>query len=69
MTLMVDEGIHAIFDAIPPEDRNPGVHLMTGPIYVDGARPGDVLEPTRTSIRRCATPAWRCCACSASTVA
>ena len=42
--LMMDAGITAIFDAIPPEDRNPGVHLMTGPIYVAGAKPGDVLE-------------------------
>ncbi|MGI4975828.1 MAG: acetamidase/formamidase family protein [Janthinobacterium lividum] len=42
--LMMDEAIHAIFDAIPPDDRNPGVHLMTGPIRVEGARPGDVLE-------------------------
>jgi acetamidase/formamidase len=42
--LMMDAGIHEIFNAIPPEDRNPGVHLMTGPIYIEGARPGDVLE-------------------------
>ncbi|HEX4365790.1 MAG TPA: hypothetical protein VH023_03125, partial [Rhodopila sp.] len=34
--LMMDAGIHEIFNAIPPEDRNPGVHLMTGPIYVQG---------------------------------
>ena len=42
--LMMDGGITAIFDAIPSEDRNPGVHLMTGPIFIGGARPGDVLE-------------------------
>jgi acetamidase/formamidase len=42
--LMMDERITAIFDAIPAEDRNPGVHLMTGPIFITGARPGDVLE-------------------------
>jgi len=42
--LMMDGGITAIFDAIPPEDRNPGVHIMTGPIFVEGAKPGDVLE-------------------------
>ena len=42
--LMMDAGITAIFDAIPPEDRNPGVHLMTGPIYMEGAKTGDVLE-------------------------
>jgi acetamidase/formamidase len=42
--LMMDDRIREIFKAIPEEDRNPGVHLMTGPIFVDGARPGDVLE-------------------------
>lgn len=42
--LMMDDGITAIFNAISPEDRNPGVHLMTGPIFVKDARPGDVLE-------------------------
>jgi acetamidase/formamidase len=42
--LMMDGAINAIFEAIPEEDRNPGVHLMTGPILVEGARKGDVLE-------------------------
>ncbi|MFN3230900.1 MAG: acetamidase/formamidase family protein [Alphaproteobacteria bacterium] len=42
--LMMDETVTAIFDGIPPEDRNPGVHIMTGPIFVEGAAPGDMLE-------------------------
>ncbi len=42
--LMMDEGVDAIFSGIPPGDRNPGVHIMTGPIHVADARPGDVLE-------------------------
>ena len=42
--LMMDEGVSAIFSEIPPSDRNPGVHIMTGPIYVEGAMPGDMLE-------------------------
>lgn len=42
--LMMDDGITAIFAEIPPEDRNPGVHILTGPIYVEDAKPGDVLE-------------------------
>ncbi|MDB5988288.1 MAG: Acetamidase/Formamidase [Nevskia sp.] len=42
--LMMDAGIRRIFREIPEEDRNPGVHIMTGPIYVEGARPGDILE-------------------------
>jgi len=32
------------FASIPEADRNPGVHLMTGPIYVEDAKPGDILE-------------------------
>jgi acetamidase/formamidase len=42
--LMMDNAISALFNEIPEDDRNPGVHIMTGPIYVEGARPGDVLE-------------------------
>jgi acetamidase/formamidase len=42
--LMMDEGVTAIFNGIPEADRNPGVHIMTGPIYVEDARPGDMLE-------------------------
>jgi acetamidase/formamidase len=42
--LMMDEGVQAIFREIPESDRNPGVHIMTGPIFVEGARPGDMLE-------------------------
>ncbi|HEY5197738.1 MAG TPA: acetamidase/formamidase family protein [Solirubrobacteraceae bacterium] len=40
--LMMDEAIDAIFAGV--DDRGPGPHLLTGPIAVDGARPGDVLE-------------------------
>ena len=42
--LMMDEEMTSLFRAIPEEDRNPGVHIMTGPIAVEGARPGDILE-------------------------
>jgi acetamidase/formamidase len=42
--LMMDEGVTALFREIPEEDRNPGVHIMTGPIWVEGAKPGDILE-------------------------
>ncbi|HLG86646.1 MAG TPA: acetamidase/formamidase family protein [Alphaproteobacteria bacterium] len=42
--LLMDEGVAAIFREIPPEDRNPGVHIMTGPLHVEGAKPGDILE-------------------------
>jgi acetamidase/formamidase len=42
--LMMDAAVTALFDGIPEADRNPGVHIMTGPIFVEGARPGDLLE-------------------------
>lgn len=42
--LMFDAGIEAIFAGVPEDDRNPGVHIMTGPIWIENARPGDVLE-------------------------
>jgi acetamidase/formamidase len=42
--LMMDETIWRLFNEIPEEDRNPGVHIMTGPIWVEGAKPGDMLE-------------------------
>jgi formamidase len=42
--LMMDERVRALYEAIPEDDRAPGVHLMTGPIRVHDAKPGDVLE-------------------------
>lgn len=42
--LMMDKDIEKIFNDIPVADRNPGVHIMTGPIYVKDAKPGDMLE-------------------------
>lgn len=42
--LMMDDALHALWKAIPEHDRNPGVHIMTGPIFIEGAQPGDMLE-------------------------
>src|SRR3982074_1404227 len=42
--LLMDDAITTLFNGIPEEDRNPGVHIMTGPIHVEGAKAGDVLE-------------------------
>ncbi|MDR3507564.1 MAG: acetamidase/formamidase family protein [Caulobacteraceae bacterium] len=42
--LMMDEAVTRLFKEIPESDRNPGVHIMTGPIYVEDAKPGDILE-------------------------
>jgi acetamidase/formamidase len=42
--LMMDEGVTKIFTEIEAHTRAPGVHIMTGPIYVEDAEPGDMLE-------------------------
>jgi hypothetical protein len=42
--LMFDAGVERIFTEIDPTTRAPGVHIMTGPIFVEGAEPGDMLE-------------------------
>jgi len=42
--LMFDEGVERLFREIDPSTRAPGVHIMTGPIYVEDAEPGDMLE-------------------------
>ena len=33
------------------KDRGPGPHMLTGPVYVEGAEPGDVLEVRIQKIR------------------
>lgn len=38
----VQENLAAIYDQVT--DRGPGGHILTGPIHVEGAEPGDVLE-------------------------
>ena len=38
----IPASLRAITDA--KLDRGPGGHILTGPIYIDGAEPGDVLE-------------------------
>jgi acetamidase/formamidase len=40
--LLMDEGVAAVYDEV--QDRGPGPHILTGPIAVEGARPGDVLQ-------------------------
>lgn len=49
--LLMDEGIRAIWDGIPADSRTPGVHIMTGPIEVRGATPGDTLCVELLSMR------------------
>src|SRR6201984_3037950 len=38
----VEQSLRDIYDQV--KDKGPGGHILTGPIYVDGAEPGDVLE-------------------------
>ena len=40
----VQPELRAIYDSVPQTARGPGGHILTGPIYVEGAEPGDVLE-------------------------
>jgi acetamidase/formamidase len=42
--LLMDDGVRAVYEGIAPGRRGPGVHIMTGPIAVEGARAGDTLE-------------------------
>ncbi|HLI56998.1 MAG TPA: acetamidase/formamidase family protein, partial [Actinomycetota bacterium] len=46
--LLMDPGIAALFEQVT--DRGPGPHILTGPIAVEGAAPGDVLEVRILSI-------------------
>lgn len=42
--LLMDDGVRAIWAGIPEAERTPGVHIMTGPVAVSGASPGDTLR-------------------------
>jgi len=44
----IQESLREIFAQV--KDRGPGGHILTGPVYVDGAEPGDVLEVRIESI-------------------
>ena len=49
--LLMDDAIRALWAAIPDAERGPGVHLMTGPIAVAGAEPGDTVAVTILTMR------------------
>src|SRR4029077_17414132 len=48
----VQDSLRRITTEIPTGDprRGPGGHILTGPVYVEGAEPGDVLEVKILSI-------------------
>ena len=40
----VEASLRAVFDGVPAAARGPGGHILTGPIAIEGAEPGDTLE-------------------------
>jgi acetamidase/formamidase len=40
----IQPSLRAIVDGVTGEHKGPGGHILTGPVYVEGAEPGDVLE-------------------------
>ena len=40
----IQPALKAIVSEVTGERRGPGGHILTGPVYVEGAEPGDVLE-------------------------
>ncbi|MGB7845812.1 MAG: acetamidase/formamidase family protein [Candidatus Acidiferrum sp.] len=45
----VEQSLRDIFKEV--KDRGPGGHVLTGPIFIEGAEPGDVLEVRILAIR------------------
>jgi acetamidase/formamidase len=45
----IQQSLRDIFDQV--KDRGPGGHILTGPVYVEGAEPADVLEVRIQTIR------------------
>ena len=40
----VEASLREVFDKVPAGARGPGGHILTGPVFVEGAEPGDTLE-------------------------
>jgi acetamidase/formamidase len=40
----IQESLRAIVAGVTGDRRGPGGHILTGPVWVEGAEPGDVLE-------------------------
>lgn len=40
----IEPALRAVFDGVPASARGPGGHILTGPIAIEGAEPGDTLE-------------------------
>src|SRR3954447_26375685 len=46
----IQSSLKAIVADVTGDRRGPGGHILTGPVYIDGAQPGDVLEVKILSI-------------------
>ena len=46
----IQDSLKAIVSEVTGDRRGPGGHILTGPVYVEGAEPGDVLEVKFLSI-------------------
>jgi acetamidase/formamidase len=46
----IQESLKSIVTTVTGERKGPGGHILTGPVYVEGAEPGDVLEVRILSI-------------------
>jgi len=40
----VEQALRDVFDHVPQSERGPGGHILNGPVYIEGAEPGDTLE-------------------------
>jgi len=40
----VQDSLREIYQNVAAKDRGPGGHVLTGPVYIEGAEPGDTLE-------------------------
>src|SRR5215475_2538650 len=46
----IQASLKAIVEQVTGDRRGPGGHILTGPVYVEGAQPGDALEVKILSI-------------------
>lgn len=40
----IEPALREVFAQVPPSERGPGGHILTGPVAIEGAEPGDTLE-------------------------
>ena len=46
----IQPSLRSVVEEVTGERRGPGGHILTGPVYVEGAQPGDVLEVNVLSV-------------------